>query len=186
MNSLSVSSTAQAGEGEKTNSFCNDSKWHRQPPGEISANLWGLLLEATVRLTWRWGMGTDSSAVGRTPQGTCSSPPTPSCTWGNGKAMLLSGCWGTQSPAEPSPFLPRYAIIVILWLLENQANKRLFSKLAWKILILVWGKTFEMAVRNAFAVERKDELNRASIFTVSYQDKENKRKYCFLGSIISL
>lgn len=76
MNSLSVSSTAQAGEGEKTNSFCNDSRWHRQPPGEISANLWarGLLLLATVRLTWRWGMGTDSSAVGRTPQGTCSSP----------------------------------------------------------------------------------------------------------------
>lgn len=43
-----------------------------------------------------------------------------------------------------------------------------------------------MAVRNAFEVERKDELERASIFTVSYQNKENKRKHCFLESIISL
>lgn len=43
-----------------------------------------------------------------------------------------------------------------------------------------------MAVKNVFEVEQNDELNRASIFTVSYQDKENKRKHCFLESIISL
>lgn len=31
-----------------------------------------------------------------------------------------------------------------------------------------------MAVRNAFEVERKDELNRASIFTVSYRIRKTK------------
>ena len=41
-----------------------------------------------------------------------------------------------------------------------------------------------MAVKNVFEVERNDELNRASIFTVCYQDKENKRKTKLLSYLV--
>lgn len=80
------------------------------------------------------------------------------------EAWVLDDPAGTTQESElftASPFLSLHAPTSFVmqwqllwgWLLENQANKLLFPKWAWKILILVWGKTFEMALRNAFEMK---------------------------------
>lgn len=118
--------------------------------------------------------------------------------------METNAVWPFDDPTETaqqcellisSPFCPTrshwlcYTIIVIIRLVARASGNKLScysQNEPGKILISVGRKTFQTAVRNAFEVERKDELERASIFTVSYQNKENKRKHCFLESIISL